>query len=297
MKRLLVIGGSGLVGSALLKSASGRYEMFFTYLNHPLDLSDASGVKLDIAQREMVSSVMEQLKPDVIVHTAALRSLDYCEEHPDEARKVNIDGTENIALAATQCNARLIHISTDSVFDGQKGMFTEDDTPGPVTAYGRTKLEAEQKVMEIVSDALIVRPSSIYGRSPRGQSIAEWILGQLKQGLSIKMFSDAFFSPILSGNLAEAILDMHERGLKGTYHIAGSQRCSRYDFALEIVRVFELDESLVQPSTMAQDEVKLRAPRPRDSSLSVAKASGDIGIPLLDVRDGLIQFRELLEEA
>jgi dTDP-4-dehydrorhamnose reductase len=292
--KLLVTGGSGLLGSHVIREALNSFIVFATCNRHRPQISDCDFIQLDIQDKGMVISLFRDIDPNMVIHTAALRSVDYCENHPDEAWAINVLGTENIALASKGVGAKLIHISSDSVFDGNKGMYTEKDIPNPITLYGKTKLEAEKRVQQIMPESIIARTCSIYGWSLYGQSLAEWILGELKQERPIKMFVDSFFSPILANNLAQALLEMYHKNFRGIYHVAGSERCSRFIFAHEIARAFELDGALVLPATLAESE--LSAPRPRDSSLNVTKAQKELVTPLLNVREGISWFKSLKDK-
>lgn len=289
--KLLVTGGSGLLGSHVIREALSIFHVFATYNRHRPQISDCDFIQLDIQDKEKVMSLFRDIEPNIVIHTAALRSVDYCEDHPDEAWAINVAGTENIASASLEFNAKLIHISSDSVFDGNKGMYTEKDVPDPITLYGKTKLEAEKRVQKIMPESIIVRTCSIYGWSLYEQSLAEWVLAELKQGKTIKMFADSFFTPILANNLAKALLEMVRKNLYGIYHVAGSERCSRFNFAVEIATAFGLDVAMVIPSTIAKSELK--APRPKDSSLVIDKAQRVLSIPLLGVKESIAWFKRL----
>lgn len=288
METLLVTGGSGLLGSSIVRAASSAFKVYATYNMHPPAMLHCQTVKLDLTDRAQTCQVIDSIKPDIIVHCAALRSIDYCQAHPEQAFKVNASGTENLLLACQDRPVRFIHISTESVFDGSKGMYTEEDLPAPVTVYGRTKLEAEEKVRQLAPDYVIVRTSSIYGWSLFGKSLAEWVLAELRAGRPLAMFSDSFFSPTLSDNLAQALLELADNTYKGILNVAGKERCSRFDFARKVAGVFGLDEGLVLPSLLS--ESNLKAPRAKDSSLDVSKAMQLLRTDLLDVNDGLILF-------
>ena len=174
-------------------------------------------VPLDIRDKQEVMSVISGIKPAVVIHTAAVVNVDYCEEHPEEAWDTNVNGTENVALAAKEAGARLIYISTDSVFDGEKGMYVETDTPHPVNTYGRSKLEGEGKVQQWMPDALIVR-TAFYGWSPNQSnrpSLSEWVVTNLRQGKILNMFTDVFFSPIFTSNLSAVITELYDKDVSG----------------------------------------------------------------------------------
>jgi len=290
-ERLLITGGSGLLGSNIARMSAKSFEVFASYNSHPNQISECRFLPLDIRDKQQVISVFEEIKPDLVIHTAAMIDVDYCEDHAKEARTTNVEGTENVTLASKVVGAKMIYISTDSVFDGKKGMYVEEDVPHPVNIYARTKLEGEERAQYRLPDSLIVR-TAFYGWSPSDSirtSLAEWVVSGLREGRTLKMFTDVFFSPIFVGNLVEAMIEIYHSNLSGICHVAGSERCSKYSFGLEIAQAFGLDKSLIQPCSM--DEVSLRAPRPRDISLNISKISGVTTTRLLDVKEGIAWFK------
>jgi len=239
-----------------------------------------------------VISTFKEIKPDLVIHTAALIDVDYCQDHAEEARMTNVEGTENVALGSKEVGAKMIYISTDSVFDGKKGMYAEEDVPHPVNIYARTKLEGKGRAQRWLPDSIIVR-TAFYGWSPSDSnrvSLANWVVSGLREGRILPMFTDVFFSPILTNNLGEVLIEMCGKNLSGVYHVAGSERCSKYNFGLEIAQAFGLDKNLIRPSSIA--EAGLRAPRPKDVSLNVTKISGAIDTQLLGVKEGIAWFKD-----
>lgn len=267
------------------------FSVFATYHSNPYRIPGCQMVPLDIRNRQEVMSAISGIKPAVVIHTAAVVNVDYCEEHPEEAWDTNVIGTENVALSAKEAGARLIYISTDSVFDGEKGMYAETDTPHPVNTYGRSKLEGEGKVQQCLPDALIVR-TAFYGWSPNQSnrpSLSEWVVTNLRQGKILNMFTDVFFSPIFTSNLSAVITALYDKDGTGIYHVGGRERCSKFAFGLAIAAAFGLDKSLIRPCSIA--DAGLKAPRPKDISLDVAKVAGVLKNRLLDVKEGIALFK------
>lgn len=286
-KRLLIIGGSGFLGSNIARITSSDFEVYATYNSNPLQIRGCKFVPLDIRDKNQVSSVFKEIKPDVVIHTAALTLVDYCEEHAGEAWMINVVGTENVALAMKEIGGKLIYISTDAVFNGEKGMYSEEDNPNPLNVYAKTKLEGEKIVQHWLLGSLIIR-TAFYGWSLRNK-LAGWVVANLRRGVSLSLFTDIFFSPIFVGNLVEVMIEMYHQNLGGVYHVVGSERCSKYDFGLAIAQVFGLDKGYIQPSSVY--EVGLVAPRAKDLSLDVTKISRLINTRLLNVEQGIIRFR------
>lgn len=294
--KLLVIGGSGLLGYKLAKKSSEKYETFLTYNFRPVNLEGCTALKLDKCDREAVFELLEKIRPDVVIDTAALHNVDYCETHPEEAWKVNVEGTRNVAEACKRIGAKIIFISTDYVFDGEKGCYTEEDAPNPLSYYAKTKLEAEKIIQSLGIRYVIARPSVIYGWNPNevlglksssGKSVnfVVWALQKLERGEEIKAVTDQYNCPTLADNLAEALLIMAASEKQGIYHTAGKECVNRYQFTLKVAEVFNLDKSLIKPVT--SEIFKQIAKRPKKCCLDVSKAERDFGIKFLTVEEGL----------
>lgn len=291
--KILITGANGLLGSNLCSIYSKNNEVIATSNTKPT-FSNCFNYKLDITKPEELI-LIEKIKPYLIIHCAALVNVDYCEEHPEEAELVNTIGTKNIALAAKKSGSYLIHISTDAIFDGQKGDYSEIDKPNPINIYARTKLEAEKEVQSIGDNYALVR-TNIYGwnRKKNQKSLAEWMLDKLESREKMPAFKDVLYSPILVNNLAEAILELYGMRFNGIINIAGSESCSKLAFAYRLSEVFGLDKKLILPASV--DELKLKAKRSKNMSLNVEKAQKLLKTKLLSVKDGLKTFKELKEK-
>ena len=287
MTKLLVVG-SGLLGNNLAKIAINEFTAFTTYNEHPLDIEGGKSYYLNIANRMDVTTLIQKLNPDYIIHTAALTNVDHCERDKRLAWNINVEGTKHIAEIAQKINAKFIYISTDYVFDGDRGMYKEDAPTNPVDYYGETKLEGE-KVVKGLSDYIIVRPSVLYGWNPIKVNFVTWVMQELKKGKGINIVKDQFNTPTLADNLAELILELIERDETGIFHISGSERINRYDFAIKIAEIFNLNKDLIKPIT--SDQLNWVAKRPLDSSLDTSKISR-IRKPL-NIEEGLIRMRDL----
>lgn len=294
MDKILITGGSGLLGSNIAKIAISKFDVFATYNKTKVNMKYAHFFQIDLTKKEQLNKI-KRINPDFIIHCAALTDVDYCEENPNEAYKQNVLTSVDIAEIAKKIGAYLIHISTDSVFDGTKGNYKEEDIPNPINVYGKTKLEAEQKVLSIYPNSCIVR-TNIYGWNVQSKlKLAEWFLENLRNKKEINGFVDVYFTPILVNNLSDAILELYERNKKGIYNIVGSERVSKYEFGVKLAEVFQLDASLITRANV--DEFNFTAERPKDTSLDVRKAEKELNTKLLRVKDGLIKFRSLEENS
>jgi dTDP-4-dehydrorhamnose reductase len=212
-----------------------------------------------------------------------------CEADPSAAFAVNVEGTRHLLRALEGRACHFIFVSTDSVFDGTRGDYEESDPALPLHVYGRTKLEAEHLVLSLREDGLVVR-TVFYGWNvlPKA-SLAEWILGNLRAGKAVPGFRDRRFSPILTDHLAALLLDLAPARVAGLLHVAGSESCSKYEFARRLARAFDFPDHLVLPTDA--DAVPQRPPRPRDTTLSVARAAAILRRQLPDVEEGLSRFK------
>jgi dTDP-4-dehydrorhamnose reductase len=278
----VVTGSSGLLGRRLVGVLRDDYQVVGIDKYVPEGQRDLA---VDITQKERTMESIASSAPDVVVHTAAETDVDRCESERDLARRINVEGTANIADACSKVEAKLILVSTDYVFDGKKGNYSETDEPNPISFYGVTKLEAERIVSSTSSNSLIVRTSVLYGWHPTKLNFVTWILKELRERKILKVVNDHINSPTLADNLANAIRKAIELDSRGILHIAGNEKISRFDFAGRIAERFDLDESLLLPVQMR--DLNWVARRPRDSSLNVGKAEKELRIELFRVDRGL----------
>src|SRR3972149_9966856 len=291
--RLLITGASGLYGSKLANLAEKNgHKVFSVYNQH--QAAFGRPVRLEISDKEQVQKIFEEVAPEVVVHAATLTDVDKCELNKELAWKTNVEGTENIARATKTENAFLMYISTDYVFNGETGQYKETDSPDPINYYGLTKLRAEEQVKTITNDYCIARASVIYGATPAAGKInfALWIHNSLKKGEKAKALVDQWNSPTLNTNLARMSLEIIEKRLRGTFHLSGATRISRYDFAQMVAQTFNLDASLIVP-TLTRD-FSWTAKRPRDSSLNSAKAQQILENKPLTIEHALQEMKQEL---
>jgi dTDP-4-dehydrorhamnose reductase len=245
------------------------HDVYSLYKEHPTNFG--TSIKVDITNESEISRIISKLRPEAIIHSAAYTDVDACETNRDIAWKINTEATRHIAMASARVNAHVICVSTDYVFDGEKGLYTEEDKTNPVSYYGYTKLKGEEFIREHATKWCIARPSVIYGWSVYKQNFATWLINSLNEKKEVKVLKDQYVSPTLNTNLAEMLLEIAERKITGILHTAGGTRVSRYAHALSLAEVFNLNKDLIKPTRM--DEMSWKAKRPRDSSLNVSKAS------------------------
>jgi len=287
-----VTGGSGLLGSNIIMAARSRFEVYASYNKNRVEMSGARFLKADLTDKSQLKHI-EQFNPNLIIHCAALTNIDGCEDNPDEAYRQNVLTSKNIAKLANQTGAYLIHISTDAIFDGRKGNYSEADKPNPISVYGKTKLHAEHEVLSIHPSSSVIR-TNIYGWNKRDKfSLAEWMLNKLENNDELPAFKDIIYSPIIVNNLIVQLFVLYDKKFSGIIHLAGGESCSKLDFANVLAEVFALDKSLIKTTSI--DDLNLRASRGKNINLDVSRAQKLLNTPLPKVREGLVEMKCLRE--
>jgi len=232
-------------------------------------------IALDLTHASEVRKVVSQAHPDAIINTAAMTDVDRCELEPEAAFSANARAVSNVARAAKETSSFFVQVSTDYVFDGKRGSYSESDETRPVNKYGESKLEGEKAVKnELDGESWSIARSSVvygWGRASRPNA-ATYVYEKLAKGESIRMVRDQFCSPTLNTNLSAMLLEIAERGLPGIIHAAGATRLNRLDFAIGLAKTFGLDATLI--TAVDASDLKWKARRPADSSLTVARAQG-----------------------
>lgn len=275
--RTLVTGARGYLGNRLCELLPRRG-------------LEAAGIDIgdgDLRDRKGIRKIVEATHPDIIIHTAAFTDVERCESDLLQAYGVNVFGTHNVVEAAKFIGAKVVYISSDYVFDGQKGNYSEEDPPNPVNRYGRTKLFAEEIVKQGSSEFLIVRTSTLYGPSSCAHGFAHRTVEALRHGERIRAAVDQISNPTYLEELAESLAWLVKAGANRMLHVAGPQAISRFEFACRIAEVFELDPALITPVTLKQLDVN----RPKNVSLRTEKLQ-KLGIRLSAVAQGLKQWKD-----
>jgi len=282
-KRALVIGASGLVGAALLRVLRARgADATGTRLSAAVD----GLLPLDIRDPTAVRELIAEIQPEAVYCPAARPNVDWCERHPEESREVNVVGIRHVAEACAEAGARMVHFSSDYIFDGRDGPYAEEDEPNPVNVYGRHKLEAEESVRAILPERhLVVRTTVVYGWERRGKNFVARLLRALGSGERLPAPVDQVGSPTYAPNLAEAVVELVERGVSGTWHVVGPELMSRCDFARLAAEIFGLDRDLIEP--VPTRDLNQIARRPLRAGMKVAKAAAVLSTRLLPPAEGL----------
>ncbi|HUN67037.1 MAG TPA: dTDP-4-dehydrorhamnose reductase [Bacteroidota bacterium] len=297
MTKVLITGSNGLLGQKLVEllSHSAYYQTILTSRQGSSVYRDESLEyrTLNIADKAGVRKLIDETEPEIIVNTAAMTNVDQCETEREEAWRTNVVGVENLVHAAKLVGARIIQISTDYVFDGKDGPYDEFSRPNPICYYGRTKLAAENVLKTSGIPHAIVRTMVLYGMGHGVKTnFALWLLKSLSEGKPVKVVEDQLGNPTLADDLAFALVKIVELGRTGTYHIAGPDIVSRYEFGKRLAAVFQLDGKLLTPVKSAV--LTQPAPRPLKSGFIILKAETELGLRLSGIKDGLTILKNQL---
>jgi dTDP-4-dehydrorhamnose reductase len=250
--RILVTGASGLLGLNLGLELAGEHVVFGQVNSHPLRTDVFRVIHTDLLAPNAVQRLLERTQPEWVIHCAAMANIDACEADPGQAREINTVFPGKLADHVARGGARLLHVSTDAVFDGQRGGYTEEDTPHPLSVYAQTKLEGERAVAQANSEAIIARVN-LFGWSLSGRrSLGEFFFYNLKAGKRVMGFTDIFFCPLLANDLAYIFHRMLASGLKGLFHVVSNECISKHQFGIKIARRFGLDENLISPASVSE---------------------------------------------
>lgn len=286
MAPYLLIGAAGLVGGHLRRALRGR-EVVATYHRSVV----ASGVALDITDRDAVQRLVTETRPGTILLAAADPYVERCEREPEATRLVNVEGTRNVALAAASVGATLVVFSSEYVFDGTRGAYSEDDLPAPLNEYGRQKVAIEE-IARLSGEHLICRTSGVFGDEPERKNFVLQLVDAVRAGRAFTVPSDQIITPTDAESLSRAVVELVERGYRGTFHVAGPERLARVDFARRVIAAFGLDAAGLRAAPTA--ELDLKAARPPRAGLRGDKLRAALGHGLVPVDKAL---RELAMEA
>ncbi|MCK4223904.1 MAG: dTDP-4-dehydrorhamnose reductase [candidate division Zixibacteria bacterium] len=295
--RVLITGANGLLGQKLCRDFSSSHKVIATDL-HPqnfVSFPNFSYEKLDLTDRRAFEFHVRFYNPKVVINAAAYTDVDGCEINKDQAWAVNVGGVKNLVKVCQEHKIRLIHLSTDYIFEGEKGPYSEDDPPHPVSFYGETKLEGENVIRQSGVDFLIVRTNVLYGFGKKvKKNFLLWLIEKLSAGEKIKIVIDQFNNPTLADNLSLCVLEMVRKNLSGVFHIGGAEYLSRYDFALKVAGSFNFNKAGISPTKT--ESLKQKAKRPFRGGLKTEKAQRILKTKLLNVEESLDQAKQSQKE-
>jgi dTDP-4-dehydrorhamnose reductase len=291
LSKILITGANGLLGQAVVTvfSRESDFELILTSVEPELFVDSNKSLsyeQLDITLKENVKKTVKKYNPDIIVNCAAFTDVDKSEFERELCWKLNADAVKNLIIASRISGAKIIHISTDYVFDGKNGPYTENASPNPVSFYGRSKLAGENALTTSGIDFVIVRTIVLYGIGIKVKSnFALWLIKELSANKPVNIVTDQTGNATISDDLAYGILKCAELDVYGIYNIAGKDIISRLEFTYNLCDVFGFDKSLVNPILTA--DLKQPAPRPLKSGLITLKAETEFGFKPMDSKEGL----------
>ena len=280
-KRLLITGVSGLLGNNLARYFARTFDVLGLYNEHPVVIPGIRTERCDLLDFDAFRRAVDGFRPSAVIHCASLANVDHCESDPGLSERLNVDCTRSLVDSLHGVDTHLVYISTDSVYEGTKGRYSEEDAARPLNVYGRTKWEGEKPVLDRPG-GLVLRTNLFGWNIQDKKSLGEWILGELAAGRSIGGFRDAVFSTIYTMELARVIDVAIRRKLSGLYNCGSSDSCSKYEFALKIADRFGFDRRLIRPISI--DDFEFRARRGKDLSFSTKKieAALEYRMPTID---------------
>jgi dTDP-4-dehydrorhamnose reductase len=298
MENVAIIG-LGMVGYEMVKKYLGLEDYrvhIVTRSNKEFFKDDVDKYIVDITNENKIKETIKKINPDFVVNTAAITNVDLCETERDLAYKTNALAVKYLGEACKEIGAPLCHISTDYVFDGNREnqrSYTEEDKINPINYYGYTKAEGERLLNELDYDLTsIVRISVPYCISPVKVNFLMWVLEKLKAGETINVVVDQWNTPTYVNELVDGIVKIYEKDVNKLLHFGGSERLSRYEFALKVAEVFDLNGDLINP--IRSSELGWKANRPADTSLNSEKAEKLLGINLKNVNKCLNELKNII---
>ncbi|MDX2127522.1 MAG: dTDP-4-dehydrorhamnose reductase [Chloroherpetonaceae bacterium] len=294
-KRILITGANGLLGQKLTDAFSNdrTYDLLVTARqeNAYNQTSSFGYMTLDLCQRGDVKELIWNYSPDVIINAAAFTDVDGAERDKENSWKANVTSVENLIAAARLVGAKLVHVSTDYVFDGKSGPYDEVSLPNPLSYYGKGKLASENAVRAANDNWIIVRTMVVYGIAEKvKKNFAIWLAQKLGNGEPVTIVDDQIGNATLADDLARGIYELVNQNRKGLYHISGPEIISRYEFAKLLANAFGYDPLLIKPIKTA--DLNQLAPRPLRSGLITLKAESELGIRFLSTPESLSIFRD-----
>lgn len=280
-EKVLIIGASGLIGYSLYEHFLKDYKVLGTYNTHSFD----NLIHLNLSNKTDLENILRKINPDVILLPAALTAVDYCEKNRDACWNTNVTGPNELINLIKKQDTKLVYFSTDYIFDGKNGPYSEEAEPNPLNFYGNAKLETEKNIQNNLIDYIIIRTTVVYGWEHLGKNFIFSLRESLNNGLSIKVPRDQIGTPTYVEDLAKVTYLLVSSEKKGVYNVAGPEIIDRYNFALTAANVFNLNKALIKPVTTS--ELKQLAERPLKAGLRIGKLLKNIKIKMRTPHEGL----------
>ena len=267
---ILITGGSGLLALNWALTIREKFNVTLGLHDRNINLKGTRSILLNLDSKDALIQALEALEPQFVIHAAGLTSVEQCEANPTLAKYINVDLTKNLATVCAKLNIPMIYISTDHLFLGNESLVNEDHPISPVNVYAKTKAEAEACVL-VDAETLIIRTNFYgWGTSYR-HSFSDMIINSLRAHKKIILFKDIYYTPLLVETLVNIVHELDQRKFTGIFNVVGDDRISKYDFGLNLAKVFNLDSGLIDPGKISDCPSLVQ--RPHDISLSNQKVS------------------------
>lgn len=296
---ILVTGANGLVGQKIIEQLSGKNVQVIATGKGPSRIPESQNaiyIPLDNTQKQEVNHLFNHFPIQQVIHCAAVTNVDYCEQNPLECQKGNVDAVEYLIRACEKHASRLIHVSTDFVFDGAQGPYAEDALPNPLSIYGNSKLQAEELVMRSKISWAIARTILVYGvsRDTSRSNIVLWVKKMLEEKQTIRVVIDQLRTPTLAEDVAQGLILIALKNAEGIFHIGGPDKMTVFEVAMQTARFWNLDTDLIQP--VLSHTIKQPAKRPPITGLNIRKARTQLGYQPHTFLEGLKIVDEQLKK-
>lgn len=299
MKKILITGSNGLLGQKLVKLFLGKkdYEIFAIARgeNRLKNKSGYTYYNIDITEHVKLINLIHEIKPHYIIHTAAMTNVDACELHQKECYIINVEVVKTLADTCKKNNIHLIHLSTDFIFDGEKGdVYTEEDKPNPISYYGVSKLKSEKIILKADIRYTIIRTILVYGMVDNNDrsNIVLWVKNSIEDKKHINVVTDQFRMPTFAEDLADSCFLAIKNDALGVYNVSSNQLLSIYDIAIEVVNMFNLDKNYISPITTSS--LNLPAKRPPITGFDLNKSISQLKLPSYSFTERLQVFKNQL---
>ena len=295
MKKVLIVGCNGLLGQKAIIELTQKYELCGADLSSESIHKEISYFRMDIADPKTVEAVIQESEPDIIFNASAYTAVDRAEIEKEICYAVNVVGVQNLARICFKENIKLLHISTDYVFDGYKGNYNELDPATPINYYGQSKLDGEKAVLDSGCEFLIGRTAVLFGYGHNIQSnFVLWVLTELRNDNSIRVVDDQIGNPTIADYLAYSCRELLEKEATGLFHLAGDKPISRYDLAIAVAKEFNCDPNFI--TRIKTSEFKQLAKRPLNVGLNGIKVQDTYGINMFSLNDSLKKLNQTMGE-
>ena len=291
MKKIaLITGGSGLLALNWALAIREHYTVVLCLHERNISLAGVETRQVDLESADHLASAFETVQPKIVIHTAGLTSVEKCEAKPDLAQHINVELAANVARACAKLGLPLIHVSSDHLFSGEASLVDETHPTAPRNVYGRTKAEAENRVLEIHPQSLVIR-TNFFGWGPSyRRSFSDVVIEMLRLGKKLTLFRDVYYTPILIEALAQTAHDLISLKANGIFHVVGDERISKYEFGLKVAEEFNLDSSIMNSGSLADQSSLVQ--RPHDMSLSNQKTCNRLGRKLGGVAEHIAMLHQ-----